>query len=134
MWCQDNYRGHPLTDVGVIVSSCQRLGLSAPPEWLEIVAPGVVDALDGSDKVANMRTDLFVKLLVGLAGLGWQPSQQQWQVCATATQQMLPLGFFRARQLLETAWAFAQFGQPVSSEFSQVRADSGAGVAQEKFI
>lgn len=104
----------------MILSSCQRLGLAPSPEWLDTLASAFLSTIDTQDKVAMMRTDNFIKPLVGLAGLGWKPSAEQWVLLADAAQQQLPMGYFRARALLETAWAFAQFGQQVSPTWSQV--------------
>jgi hypothetical protein len=41
-------------------------------------------------------------------------------VLIDASEVLLPMGYFRARQLLETAWALAQFGMPVTKHWSEV--------------
>lgn len=108
-------------EVGVILSSCQRLGLAPSQEWLSPLAESFLANIDSKDKVSIMRTDNFVRPLVGLAGMGWKPSAEQWQTLLDAAAQLMPLGYYRGRQLLETAWAFAQFGNPVPNSWSQVR-------------
>jgi hypothetical protein len=107
-------------DIGVILSSCQRLGVTPPQEWQDILAAAFLETIDTPDKAGQVRSDFFVKPLVGLAGMGWKPTQQQWQVLVDAADVLMPMGFFRARQLLETAWAMAQFGTPVPTKWSQV--------------
>lgn len=106
-------------EVGVILSSCQRLGLAPSQEWLSPLAESFLANIDSKDKVSMMRTDNFVRPLVGLAGMGWKPSAEQWQTLLDAAAQLMPLGYYRGRQLLETAWAFAQFGNPVPNSWSQ---------------
>lgn len=196
---------HSLThqdDLGVILSSCQRLGVVPGEDWQAILASAFLQTIDTKEKAAQVRTDFFVKPLVGLAGMGWKPDRGEWQVgwgcmqayvgcvwgvctwmrclvmcscraimpcgnvlthtrrtpapgsgvlrsvedqmCARlwlhsgwthslvrcvvalqvlidASEVLLPLGYFRARQLLETAWALAQFGEPVSQHWAEVR-------------
>jgi hypothetical protein len=80
-----------------------------------------METIDTPEKARQVRSDFFVKPLVGLAGMGWKPTQQQWQALVDAADVLMPMGFFRARQLLETAWAMAQFGIPVPVNWSQVR-------------
>lgn len=109
-------------DVGVILSACQRLGVMPPPEWQNTLATAFLSTVDTEEKAKQVRSDFYVKPLVGLAGMGWKPTPEQWQVLVTAAQALLPMGYFRGRQLLETAWAFAQFGNPVSRDWSQVGA------------
>lgn len=104
----------------MILSSCQRLGVTPPQEWQDTLAAAYLETIDTPEKAGQVRSDFFVKPLVGLAGMGWKPTQQQWQVLVDASDVLLPMGFFRARQLLETAWAFAQFGTPVPSQWAQV--------------
>lgn len=66
--------------MGVILSSCQRLQITPPAEWQDTMAASFLTQIDNKDKVSMMRSDFFVKPLVGLAGMGWKPSPQQWQV------------------------------------------------------
>jgi hypothetical protein len=64
----------------VILSSCQRLGVVPSPEWQDTLAGAFLATIDSKDKAGQVRSDFFVKPLVGLAGMGWKPNQQQWQV------------------------------------------------------
>lgn len=106
----------------MILSSCQRLGVAPSAEWQDILAQAFLSTIDTPEKAELVRSDFFVKPLVGLAGMGWKPSPEQWQVVLQASEVLLPLGYFKARQLLETAWAMAQFGTPVPQQWSQVGA------------
>jgi hypothetical protein len=104
----------------VILSSCQRLGVTPSAEWQDILAQAYLLMIDTPEKAESVRSDFFVKPLVGLAGMGWKPTPEQWQVVLKASEVLLPKGYLRARQLLETAWAMAQFGKPVPGKWAQV--------------
>lgn len=110
----------PQDDLGVILSSCQRLGIAPSAEWQDILAQAYLSTIDTPEKAESVRSDFFVKPLVGLAGMGWKPTPEQWQVVLQASATLLPLGYFKARQLLETAWAMAQFGTPVPQQWASV--------------
>lgn len=64
----------------MILSSCQRLGVVPSPEWQAILAAAFLSTIDTKEKAVQVRTDFFVKPLVGLAGMGWKPDQGEWQV------------------------------------------------------
>jgi hypothetical protein len=110
----------PKDDLGVILSSCQRLGVAPSTEWQDILAQAFLSTIDTPEKAESVRSDYFVKPLVGLAGMGWKPTPEQWQVVLQASEVLLPLGYLKARQLLETAWAMAQFGTPVPQQWGNV--------------
>lgn len=106
-------------ELGVILSSLQRLGLTPPQEWLDIMAQAFLASIQTQEQATMMRSDNFTKPLVGLAGLGWKPTPEQWQQLVEASRTNIAQGYYKARQLMEVAWAFAQFGSPVPLDWSQ---------------
>lgn len=105
----------------MILSSLQRLGLTPPQEWLDVMGNAFLASIQTQEQATMMRSDNFTKPLVGLAGLGWKPTPEQWQRLVEASRSNIAQGYYKARQLMEVAWAFAQFGSPVSMDWSQVR-------------
>jgi hypothetical protein len=102
--------------LGVILSLCQRLGLAPPQEWLDIMAAAVLDKL--SSNAAQLTAADVSKMIVGLAGLGFKPSPEQWNTLVAASMAQLPTGYMRAQSLAELAWGFSQFGSPMPQEWA----------------
>lgn len=85
------------------------------------MAQAFLASIQTQEQATMMRSDNFTKPLVGLAGLGWKPTPEQWQQLVEASRTNIAQGYYKARQLMEVAWAFAQFGSPVPLDWSQVR-------------
>lgn len=99
---------------------CARLGMTPTPDWLAIMTSAAMEQVAGRD----LRVAEFRKLLVGLAGLGWRPDQQQLQLIIERSYPLLQSPVCQVQDLVEIAWALAQWEAPTPAQWAKVSAAS----------
>ncbi|KAF8069526.1 hypothetical protein HT031_001643 [Scenedesmus sp. PABB004] len=109
-------------ELPAIFSFCQRLGLAPTPEWLAATTDAAMRQLASRER--NMRAAEFRRLLVGLAGLGWRPSPEQLQLIVDRSYPQLQTGFCQVHDLVEMAWALAQWETPMPPNWAKMFASA----------
>jgi hypothetical protein len=80
-------------ELPAIFSFCQRLGLAPTPEWLAATTSAAMSQLLNRERM--MRAAEFRRLIVGLAGLGWRPSQEQLDLIVNRSYPQLQSTYFQ---------------------------------------
>lgn len=110
----------PQDEVPAVFSLTQRLGLVPPPEWLAAMTAAAMDLLGNRER--NLRAAEFRRLLVGLAGSGWRPEPAQLELIVDRSFPQLSAGYCNVNDLVEIAWALAQWETPMPPNWAKVRA------------
>lgn len=105
--------------LAVMFSLCRRLGMTPTDEWLAATAPAAMEQI--ANRNHFMRADTFVKLLAGLASVGWRPDQQQLAVIVDRSFPQLQQGYLHVKDMVELAWALSQWETPMPANWAKVR-------------
>ncbi|WIA10189.1 hypothetical protein OEZ85_010392 [Tetradesmus obliquus] len=115
-------------ELPAIFSFCQRLGMAPTPEWLATTTSAALNQLTNRDRM--MRVAEYRRLIAGLAGLGWRPSPEQLETIVSRSYPQLQSGYFQVHDLVEVAWALAQWETPMPPNWAKVFA--GAMMRQRR--